>query len=93
MSAMPAEPDPGPLDPVRILRSLPQAERDTFLAAYRRAVSAADDPDGFSGLLRLLRLWSMRAVAVTAPGYAEARTAARGPLTGGMPLDSVARGG
>jgi DnaJ-domain-containing protein 1 len=90
---MPAEPHPGPLDPVRILHSLPQAERDTFLAAYRQAVTEAADPDGFSGLLRLLRLWAMRTVAVASPGYAEARAAARGPVTGGMPLDSATCGG
>jgi hypothetical protein len=89
---MPAEPDPGPLDPVRILRSLPQPERSTFLTAYRQAVSAAADPEGFSELLRLLRLWAMRAVAVAAPGYAEARAAARGPVAGGMPLDGAIPG-
>jgi hypothetical protein len=93
MSAMPAEPDPGPLDPVRILHSLPQPEHSAFLTAYRQAVTAAADPEGFSALLRLLRLWAMRAVAVAAPGYADARAAARGPVTGGLPLDSAIRGG
>lgn len=92
VTAMPAEPAPGPLDPVRILRSLPQPEHDTFLAAYQQAVTDAADPAGFSALLRLLRLWALRAVAVAAPGYAEARTAARGPVAGGMPLGSATRG-
>lgn len=90
---MPAEPAPGPLDPVQILHSLPQSEHGAFLAAYRQAVGAAADPEGFSALLRLLRLWAMRAVAVAAPGYDSARAAARGPVAGGMPLDSVTRGG
>lgn len=90
---MPAEPDRGRLDPVRILHSLPQQERDAFLTAYRQAVTAAEDPEGFSGLLRLLRLWAKRAVAVAAPGYTEARATARGPLAGGMPLDTASSGG
>jgi uncharacterized protein DUF6247 len=90
---MPAEPGRGPLDPVRILQSLPQQERDAFLDAYRQAVAAAEDPEGFSELLRLLRLWAKRAVAVAAPGYAAARAAARAPVAGGMPLDGAGSAG
>jgi hypothetical protein len=90
---MPAEPDRGRLDPVRILHSLPQQEQDAFLTAYRRAVTAAEDPEGFSELLRLLRLWAKRAVAIAAPGYTEARAAARGPLNGGILLDSAGSDG
>lgn len=56
MSAMPAGPAPSPLDPVRILAALPEDDREPFLAAYREALTAAADPEGFSDLLRLLRL-------------------------------------
>ena len=93
MSALPTEPQRGPLDPVRILHALPEQEQDAFLSAYRLAVAAAADPEGFSELLRLLRLWAKRALAVADSGYAEARAAARGPLAGGKSLDSVTSGG
>jgi hypothetical protein len=85
MSALPADPPPSPLDPVRILAVLPESERDDFLAAYRQALAAAADPAGFSAPLRLLRLWSMRAVVVNEPWYAKA------PLEGGMFLDDLQR--
>jgi Family of unknown function (DUF6247) len=76
---MPADPAPSPLDPVRILAALPEADREPFLAFYREAVTAAVDPEGFAEVLRLLRHWSWHAVAAAQPGYAEAREAA---LTG-----------
>jgi hypothetical protein len=92
MSAMPAEPTPSPLDPVQILAALPPGEeRDAFRAAYRQAVAAAQEPQGFAALLRLLRLWSMRAAVVREPWYAEAREHARGPVDGGMLLDDFLR--
>ena len=79
MSAQPADPPLSPLDPVRILADLPPGDREYFLAVYREAVAAAVDPEGFAGVLRLLRHWSWHAVAAAQPGYAEAREAA---LTG-----------
>jgi hypothetical protein len=88
---MPAEPAPGPLDPVRILHSLPQSDRDPFLTAYRQALANAADPEGFGELLRLLRLWSGHALMAAQPGYQEAREAARRPVSGGMLLDDVVR--
>jgi hypothetical protein len=91
MSAAPAEPPPSPLDPVQILRALPESDRDDFLAAYREAHARAADPAGFAALLRLLRLWSMHAVAAAQPGYADAREAAMGPVSGGMFLEDLLR--
>src|SRR5579859_7023414 len=46
MSALPADPPQreDPLDPERILRALPERERETFLAEYRRALDDARDP-------------------------------------------------
>jgi hypothetical protein len=61
-----------PPDPERILRSLPDRERGTFLAEYRLALDDARDPAGWPELLRFLRLWSFRAIAVNQPGYCEA---------------------
>ena len=75
MSALPVDPQQreDPLDPERILRSLPERERETFLAEYRRAVDEAHDPAAWPELRRFLRLWAWRAIAVAEPGYYEAR--------------------
>jgi hypothetical protein len=79
------------LDPVRILHALPESERGAFLDAYREAHAGAADPAGFAALWRLLRLWSMHAVVAAEPGYAEAREAAGGPVSGGMLLEDLLR--
>lgn len=79
VSAMPADTPPSPLDPVRILADLPESDRELFLAAYRQALADAADPEGFSELLRMLRLWWGHSLMAAQPGYAEAREAA---LTG-----------
>ncbi len=92
VSAMPAGPAPSPLDPVRILAALPEDDREPFLAAYREALTAAADPEGFSDLLRLLRLWWGHSIMAAQPGYQEAREAARQPYAGGgMMLDDLVR--
>ena len=75
MSALPVDPpqqQEDPFDPERILRSLPDREREMFLAEYRLALDHARDPVGWPELLRFLRLWSFRAIAVNQPGYCEA---------------------
>lgn len=93
MTALPVEPppaEPDPLDPDRILRALPAAERDTFLAGYRRELEAARDPAGWRELRRFLRLWTFRVIAMAQPGYFEAREAARsGSSRGGLLLDDA----
>jgi Family of unknown function (DUF6247) len=73
MSALPVDPTPqeDPLDPESILRALPERERETFLAEYRRAVDDARDPARWPELRRFLRLWTWRTVAVAEPGYYE----------------------
>src|SRR5580700_4957021 len=65
MSALPVDPTPreDPLDPESILRALPERERETFLAEYRRAVDDARDPARWPELRRFLRLWTWRAAA------------------------------
>src|SRR5271165_6697323 len=70
MSALPVDPPQreDPPDPERILRALPERERETFLAEYRRAVDGAHDPAGWPELRRFLRLWAWRAIAVAEPG-------------------------
>jgi hypothetical protein len=98
MAALPADPDhEDQLSPERILRALPERERETFLAEYRRALDEARDPARWPDLRRFLRLWAMRAIAVAQPGYYEARDAARAGTGGGMLLEaqsgSTARAG
>lgn len=91
MSAQPAEPPASPLDPVRILAELPEGDREDFRAAYREAVAAAADPEGFAALWRLLRLWHGHALMAAQPGYAEAVEAVRRPVSGGMLLEDFLR--
>ena len=91
VSAQPAERE-DPLDPQRILDQLPADERGFFLDQYREAVENARDPAGWKQLRRVLRLWRFHADAVGDPGYREALDAARGPVSGGMPLEDAVRG-
>lgn len=92
VTALPAEPPhEDALDPERILRALPERERTTFLAQYHRAVDAAHDPASWKELQRFLRLWAIRAIALTEPAYYEARDSARGGTGGGMLLDDAIR--
>jgi hypothetical protein len=92
VTALPAEPvHEDPLDPQRILGELPAPERETFLAQYRRAVDAARNPAGWKELQRLLRLWALRTVAISEPGFYEAQAAARAGAGGGMLLEEAIR--
>lgn len=74
MTAQPIyEPDPD--DPVEILRVLPGTYHEQFLAEYTSAVDQARRPEQYRRLHDLLRLWRLRAVAYSDPGY-DARLAA-----------------
>jgi len=90
VSAQPAERD-DPLDPQRILDDLPADEHGFFLDQYREAVDTARDPAGWKQLRRVLRLWRFHADAAGDRGYREALDAARGPVSGGMPLEDAVR--
>ena len=90
VSAQPAEREDS-LDPQRILDQLPADERGFFLDQYREAVENARDPVGWKQLRRVLRLWRFHADAAGDPGYREALDAARGPVSGGMPLEDAVR--
>ena len=93
MSALPVDlpQQEDPLNPEQILRSLPDRERETFLAGYRRALDEARDPSGWPELRRFLRLWAWRAIAVAEPGYYEDRERARAGTGGGMLLEDALR--
>ena len=79
------------LDPERILRVLPDRERETFLAQYRRAVDGARDPAGWKHLQRFLRLWAGRAISANRLGFYEARARALAGTGEGMLLDDALR--
>ncbi len=92
VTALPADSQQeDPLDPERILRVLPDRERETFLAQYRQAVDGAHDPAGWKHLKRFLRLWAGRAIAANRPGFYKARDRALAGTGGGMLLDDAIR--
>jgi hypothetical protein len=65
-------------DPVEILRVLPNRFHDYFLAEYRAAVEGARQVERYRQLHDLLRLWRLRAVAYSGPGYESRLQAFRG---------------
>lgn len=79
------------LDAEHILRVLHERERAAFMAQYHRAVDAAHDPASLKSLSRFLRLWAMRAVAVSEPDFYEDRGGARTGTGVGMPLSDAIR--
>ena len=91
LSHVTAQPTEDPADPLVILRDLPEREHEEFLRQYHQAVDAAHDPAGYQRLRRLLRVWSLTAVAAGQPGYyeelatARAGTATTVPVTDAIP--------
>jgi hypothetical protein len=82
-----------PDDPVEILRGLPSQFHEQFLAEYDAAVANARRPEHYRELHHLLRLWRLRAVAYSDPGY-EARLqamreAVRTGRRDGTPIEEV----
>lgn len=92
MTAHPVD-DHDPDDPVEILAVLPEAYHAQFLAEYTAAVEGARRPEQFHQLQELLRLWRLRAVAYSSPGYEERVVAARhGRGAGIAPAEQVIPG-
>ena len=69
--------DHDPDDPVGILSVLPEEYHAQFLIEYAAAVEGARRPEQFRQLQELLRLWRLRAVAYSSPGYDERLAAVR----------------
>jgi hypothetical protein len=92
MTAQPAG-DYDPDDPVEILRVLPVRFREQFLAEYDAAVAGARRPEQYRELHHVLRLWRLRAVAYSDPGYeARLRAMQEAVRTGrrdGTPIEQV----
>ena len=85
--------DHGPDDPVGILAVLPEGYQAQFLAEYAAAVEGARRPEQFRELQELLRLWRLRAVAYSNPGYEERLAAAsHGRAVGVAPAEQVIPG-
>jgi Family of unknown function (DUF6247) len=95
MGAMTAQPvdDYDPDDPVEILRVLPGGFHEQFLAEYDAAVADARRPEQYRELHHLLRLWRLRAVAYSDPGYADRlaamQAAVRSGGRDGTPIEDV----
>jgi hypothetical protein len=83
--------DPTPDDPVEILRALPDEYHAQFLAEYGTAIEHARRPEQFRHLHDLLRLWHLRALAYSDPGYADRMDRAR-ECTGFAPAGQLIPG-
>lgn len=68
--------DYDPDDPVEILRILPREHHAQFRAEYEAAAQGARQVEGYRKLHTLLRLWRLRALAYSDPGYQSGRDAA-----------------
>lgn len=69
MTANPAY-DPDPDDPIEILHRLPKEYHAQFRSEYAAAVDGARRPEQFHRLQEMLRVWRLRAIAYSSPGYA-----------------------
>jgi len=74
------------VDPLVILRDLPEREREEFL---RQTVNAAHDPAGYQRMRRLPHVWSLTAIAARQPGYYEELAAARAGTATTVPVTDV----
>ncbi|HEY3002643.1 MAG TPA: DUF6247 family protein [Kribbellaceae bacterium] len=83
---MAAEPAFEPVDEAEaILDALPERWRAQFLEEYRQALDAAHEVWRFHQIRDVLRVWHLRAVAYSRPGFEQAARTARD----GRPEDFV----
>lgn len=93
MTAQPYRGEHDPDDPAEILRVLPEPYHAQFRAEYAVAVEQARRPEQYRMLHDLLRLWRLRAVAYSDPGYADRLASARaGRTAGDVPAERVIAG-
>ena len=91
MTGRPVLDEPGPDDPTRILRVLPEQYHAGFLAEYADAVHEARRPEGCAALAALLRLWRLRAAAYADPGFHERLVAVQtGNTNDALPVEQLA---
>lgn len=82
-----------PDDPVEILRALPEQHHEQFLAEYDAVVTVARQPERYHELRHLLRLWRLRAVAYSHPGFEaslrDVQDAVRTGRRDGTPIEEI----
>jgi hypothetical protein len=78
-----------PDDPVEILRVLPERYHSQFLDDYDDAVAGARRPEQYRHLHEVLRLWRLRAVAYSDPGYEARLEAVRAGTGDRIPIEQV----
>jgi hypothetical protein len=88
VTAQPSD-HPGDDDPVEILRVLPARYHGQFLADYDAVVAGARRPEQYGRLRYVLRLWRLRAVAYSDPGFEARLEAARTRSGGSTPIEDL----
>jgi hypothetical protein len=83
--------DHDPDDPVEILQVLPGQYHTQFRAEYE-AAEAARRPEHYRELHCLLRLWRLRSLMYSQPGYAAAKETARTGAGTWVPVEDVVPG-
>jgi hypothetical protein len=78
-----------PDDPVEILAILPDRFHEQFLSEYDSAVASARRPDQYRQLHYMLRLWRLRAVAYSDPGFESRLESARAGSGNQTPIEQV----
>lgn len=78
-----------PDDPVEILAILPDRYHKEFLAEYDAAAAGARRPDQYRQLHHMLRLWRLRAVAYSDPGFESRLESARARAGDRIPIEHV----
>jgi hypothetical protein len=91
MESMMAQPADAhyPDDPVEILAVLPARWHGQFLADYDAALTSARRPEHYRQLRRTLRLWRLRAVAYSDPGFEARLGAARDGTQDRTPVEQI----
>lgn len=92
VTAQPRGVDPDPSDPAEILRLLPQQHHAQFRSEYAVAIEQARRPEKDEMLQELLRLWRLRAVAYSDPGFASRQASAESAVAGDVPAEQVISG-
>jgi hypothetical protein len=81
-----------PDDPVEIMRVLPARYHGQFLADYDEVAAIARRPEHYRQLHDLLRLWRLRAVAYSDPGFDARLEDARSGVSDGTPIEDIVPG-
>jgi hypothetical protein len=84
--------EPDPSDPAEILRLLPERHHAQFHREYAIAIEQARRPEQYRMLRELLRLWRLRAIAYSDPGFASRQASAGSAAADDVPVEQVISG-